>query len=78
MTAPPGSSPQRCSLRRGEYHEDEDETKPPVPCVLKEYMLDEAGAEWQKLVTEVPSRRTLTVMCIDAMPASMILASMRR
>ena len=38
-------------MRRGEYAGDA--WGEPLPCVLKEYSLDEAGKEWKKLVTEV-------------------------
>ena len=40
-----------CRAHRGEYAGDA--WGEPVPCVLKEYSLDEAGKEWKKLVTEV-------------------------
>ena len=39
------------AVHRGEYAGDA--WGEPVPCVLKEYSLDEAGKEWKKLVTEV-------------------------
>ena len=43
--------PTHRAVRRGEYAGDA--WGEPLPCVLKEYSLDEAGKEWKKLVTEV-------------------------